>query len=149
MTFTETQKFATWAIWLMRATLVFVATSFISAFKMTAMPSWSYGVMLVSMLPLLLLEFAKLKTTVNADGIDMKFTPFSKKYFAWDDIETAEVIDYGFVGGWGIRLKTKYGTVYNTQGRKGLWLKLKNGNQVVIGTQKRAEMERAVGAFLK
>lgn len=53
-----------------------------------------------------------------------------------------KVINYGFVGGWGIRLWTKYGTVYNVSGNKGLFIKLKNGKTMVIGTQKSQELEK-------
>ncbi len=39
----------------------------------------------------------------------------------------------------GIRVWTKYGTVYNAQGKIGLSIKLKSGKQFVIGTQKKVK----------
>jgi len=148
MTFTETQKFSPVIIWLMRAMLAVVIGALILAFKTTAMPTLFYVVIILSVLPLLLIEFSKLTTQVDGSGIDIRFKPFAKKHFNWADINSAEVIDYGFVGGWGVRMFTKYGTVYNTRGREGLWLKLKNGKQVVIGTQKRTDMESVVEALM-
>ena len=71
----------------------------------------------------------QLKTTVDRNGIEMRFVPFIYKKITWNEIESAEVLNYGFVGGWGIRLWTKYGTVYNIKGNKGLAIKLKNGKQ--------------------
>jgi hypothetical protein len=71
--------------------------------------------------------------------------PFVKKTIYWRDVEKAEVINYGWVGGWGLRKSRKYGTVYNTSGSKGLHLVLKNGKQMVIGTQKEKELK----AFLE
>ena len=51
------------------------------------------------------------------------------------------MFDYGFVGGWGVRMWTKYGTVYNTKGSKGLLVELNNGKTFVIGTQKEDELK--------
>ena len=95
----------------------------------------------------LILDLSSLKSELDAEGIHLNFRPFTKKYFAWSDVQSAEIVNYGFVGGWGIRIGTKYGTVYNTQGKEGLWLTLKNGKKVVIGTQRKAAMQAAVKRF--
>ena len=55
-------------------------------------------------------------------------------------MKTYQIVDYGFVGGWGIRMGTKYGTVYNTRGKTGLALTLLNGTRYCIGTQKEGEL---------
>jgi hypothetical protein len=85
--------------------------------------------------------FMQLKTEIDQDEIRIHFFPFVKKRIFWRDIKRAEILDYGFVGGWGIRLGTKYGTVYNTSGRTGLAIELKNGRKFCIGTQKGSEMK--------
>ena len=82
----------------------------------------------------------KLKTSIDKEKISMEFFPFVKKEVAWRDIRKAEVLDYGFVGGWGIRLWTKYGTVYNTKGSKGLFIQLNDDKKFLIGTQRPDEM---------
>lgn len=67
--------------------------------------------------------------------------PFIKnRQFLWAEIESANVIEYGFVGGWGIRMGTKYGTVYNVKGKMGIQIILKSGKKFVIGTQKHKEL---------
>jgi hypothetical protein len=82
----------------------------------------------------------RLKTNIDKEKISMKFFPFVKKEVAWRDIRKAEVLDYGFVGGWGIRLWTKYGTVYNTKGSKGLFIQLNDDKKFLIGTQRPDEL---------
>lgn len=92
----------------------------------------------------LLLYVLKLNTKIKADGIRMQYFPFLKRKYTWTEIESAEIIDYGFVGGWGIRIYTKYGTVYNVAGSKGLHIKLRNGKSFVIGTQKSEQLEKVI-----
>lgn len=96
---------------------------------------------LACILPLLLFSVTRLRTTIDEKGITVNYFPFLRKQFNWSDISEAEVIDYGFVGGWGIRMFTKHGTVYNVAGSKGLKIKLHNGNKYVIGTQNPEELK--------
>lgn len=77
---------------------------------------------------------------IDESAIRVSFWPFAKKVFKWEDIETVEVVNYGFVGGWGVRLGTKYGTVYNASGKMGLAIVLKNGNKFCVGTRKPDEL---------
>jgi hypothetical protein len=86
----------------------------------------------------------RLKTEINQYEIKVSFFPFVKKRVSWDEVKSAEILDYGFVGGWGIRLWTKYGTVYNTRGSKGLAIELNNGREFLIGTQKAAELHEII-----
>lgn len=146
MIFTESQKFAPWVLWLMRGLLALVGLLFVFLYVKAPVSGILLAVIFVFAVapPMLLLEVVRLKTDVGADGIALKFSPFTKKNFAWPDIESAEVIDYGFVGGWGIRMGTKYGTVYNTQGSEGVLLKFKNGNKIIIGTQRKAAFLAAI-----
>mgnify|MGYP000005578996 CR=1 FL=1 len=90
-------------------------------------------------------QLLHLKTTIDHSKITIYFFPFTKRTLHWSEILRADIIDYGFVFGWGIRLTHKHGTVYNTKGRIGLALQLKNGKKLIIGTQKRTEL----AAFLK
>jgi len=48
----------------------------------------------------------------------------------------------------GVRIGTKYGTVYNTQGSEGLLLKFKDGKSVVIGTQRLDELKRFLEKYI-
>ena len=63
---------------------------------------------------------------------------------SWKEIKKVEIVTYGFVGGWGIRLWTKYGTVYTIKGNKGLAIELLNGKKFLIGTQKETELNKIV-----
>ena len=151
--FEETQGFNQWWIWLLLigvACIPFygVVQQVILGNPIGNRPISNTGMIIfaVSMAAFLLFFFLlKLNTTIDQQGIKMSFFPLTKKEISWDQIETTEVINYGFVGGWGIRYFTKYGTVYNTKGNMGLLITLKEGEQFVIGTQRPDELK----SFLK
>lgn len=105
--------------------------------------------LLISPLLLIVLLFLvlRLETIVSHDCVRMRYFPFLKRTFKWSNIESAEIIKYGFVG-YGIRLSTKYGTMYNVKGSQGLALTLKNGKKYLIGTQKPEELQRLVKEIL-
>ncbi|UKM65212.1 hypothetical protein GSB9_01775 [Flavobacteriaceae bacterium GSB9] len=77
-----------------------------------------------------LFVFMRLNTEIDEKEIRINFFPLTKKVFKWHTIKKAEVLNYGFVGGWGIRIWTKYGTVYNTKGNKGLAIELYSGKNI-------------------
>lgn len=91
----------------------------------------------------------QLTTIIDQEGVSIRFYPFTKKRILWSDIQSAEVLNYGFVGGWGIRFGTQYGTVYNTSGNRGLALILKDGNKLCVGTQREEELRNAVSGMNK
>jgi len=103
----------------------------------------------ISFLILILFLIINLKTKVNSEGIQMNFYPFVSKKVNWNEIKNIEIISYGFVGGYGIRLWTQYGTVYNVKGKKGIYIQLKNGVKFLIGTQKEKEMRLAINDNFK
>jgi len=86
----------------------------------------------------------ELRTNIDNERIKIIFFPFTNKEIKWEQIEQVKVINYGFVGGWGVRFGTKYGTIYNTSGRFGLALKLKNGKKLCIGTQNEKELNKLI-----
>jgi hypothetical protein len=88
--------------------------------------------------------FMKLETDIDREEIRMNFFPFVKKRISWREIKSAKVVNYGFVGGWGIRFGTKYGTVYNIKGNQGLAIELLNGRKFLIGTQKEDELSEVL-----
>lgn len=93
---------------------------------------------------ILFFKIMKLTTEIDDKSIHMQFYPFTKKTIFWNEIANVKVINYGFVGGWGIRFSAKYGTVYNVKGNKGLLVTLKSGKQFVIGTQQEDKLKRLV-----
>lgn len=150
--FTETQRFNQWWIW-----LIILATSvvpFLGIYKQIIHkepfgdnPMSNEGLIITAVIPMLfilLFLLIRLETTITQKELSFQFFPFVKRNYSFEDIETLKVINYGFVGGWGIRFTMKYGTVYNTRGNKGLFIKLKNEKTLVIGTQKPEELEKII-----
>ena len=112
---------------------------------------------LLSIIPLamiFLLLKLKLVTRVRNDGIYFRFFPFHRKekHIRPDEINTYEVRKYKPIteyGGWGIRVRGgKRGIAYNVSGNMGLQLYLKNGKKMLIGTQKPAELQKAMESMM-
>lgn len=89
----------------------------------------------------------KLQTRIDDTGIHVRFFPYTKRSFDWGEVEHCEVIPYDFVGGWGIRFWTQYGTVYNVQGGQGLYVQLKNKKKFLVGTQRPQELAQCIAHF--
>jgi len=147
--FQEKQKFTQWWLWvlLIGTTLIPVYGVYKQVFmgqEVGDRPMSDTGMIIFLVFMLVFLFFfwkMQLITEITNEHIDMKFFPFSNKTITWSEVESAEVINYGFVGGWGVRIGTKYGTVYNTSGKIGLAIKLKSGKKICIGTQKGEELK--------
>jgi hypothetical protein len=143
MSFTEQQKFNQWWLW---ALLLVISVVFSYAliqqevfnipFGDKPAPTWVLALILILFVGLgLLLKVFTLNTKINSNEISFSFKPLVSRKYTWEEINAIKIIDYGFVGGWGIRLGSKYGTVYNMRGSKGLQVTLVNNKQFVIGTQ--------------
>src|SRR5690606_14709158 len=148
--FQETQRFTQWWLWLL---LIIVSISIfrsLSEVLSTNQPldsgQW-LGVIILAVVILLFVLF-RLDTKITDKGIYVKFFPIVPKYkfYPWEEISTAVVRKYSPLmeyGGWGIRFG-RNGKAYNIKGNKGLQLKFKNGNALLIGTQKAEEMHRVL-----
>ncbi len=143
--FTEKQRFNQWWLWvLLIISSVAPVIILYKEFTSSTSTSGSLSALIILFLVTVLFVVLKMKTTITQKSIQLVYFPFVWKTINIDDIASMEVINYGFVGGWGIRLWTSYGTVYNVRGNKGLHIKLKNGKQLVIGTQKPEELEKVL-----
>lgn len=150
--FHEKQKFTQWWLWLIL--IISSAAPFIGLFRQIFLvekfgdaPAIDSTIVIFSVVMVLVIALfliMNLKTEINQNEIRMKFFPFITKRIEWKDVKNVKVLNYGFVGGWGIRLFTQYGTVYNTRGNKGLALELQNGKRILIGTQKEDELRRFI-----
>ena len=150
--FKEEQKFNQWWLWLIL--ILMGVLPIIGIYKqlileeklgdnpMSDISLLIFSIIMFSLVGLFLIM--KLKTSIDKNGINMYFFPFIKKSVDWQQIKNVKVINYGFVGGWGIRLWTKYGTVYNVKGDKGLEIVLKSGKKFLIGTQKETELSTII-----
>ena len=148
--FKEEQKFTQWWLWIILIGIgllpVFgIYKQLIIGEKFGSKPMSDIGLIFFAIFIFSLIAlfwFMRLKTEIDKSGIRMSFFPFVKKKVNWNEIKRVKIVDYGFVGGWGIRLWTKYGTVYNTKGKIGLAIELNNGKKFLIGTQKENELNR-------
>ncbi len=153
--FQERQKFTQWWIWLVLIGIVLIALFGIYKQLMQgeifgSKPMSNAGLVVFAVLSLTLLFlfwFMELRTKIVQVGIQMQFVPFVKKNVTWEEVASAAVVNYGFVGGWGIRLGTKYGTVFNTKGKMGLAIELKNGKRFLIGTQEPEKLAKVIDEF--
>lgn len=146
--FKETQKFSQWWLWLILIgigilPILGIYKQLIIGEKFGDKPMSDLGLIIFALFVFSLIAmfwFVQLKTEIDQNEIRMHFFPLVKKRVNWKEIKNAEIVNYGFVGGWGIRLWTKYGTVYNMKGNKGLAIALTDGNKFLIGTQKPEEL---------
>ncbi|MES2239586.1 MAG: hypothetical protein V4497_04935 [Bacteroidota bacterium] len=149
--FKEEQKFTQWWLW-----LLLIAIALIPVFGIYKQifqgevfgdkPISDSGLIVTTIIPfgiLFLFWFSKLQTKIDSKEIQINFSPFITKNVEWKEVKSAQVISYSFVG-YGIRLFTKYGTVYNIKGNKGLAIELKNGKKLLVGTQKVEELTEVV-----
>ena len=134
--FKEVQKYTQWWIWMLLlgvGILLFYIQS-------------NLGPIILITISVLFLVM-RLITRIDEEGIHYRFFPFVKKDYHWSEIASARVVDYGFVGGWGIRLFTSYGTVYNIKGSKGLAVELKDGWKFCLGTQRPEELQKIISGL--
>lgn len=146
--FYEKQRFNQWWLWLLLAIIgyfIFQPIYFSIAENEGLSPDQWVGFVIIALV-ILLFVLVKLETKVQEDGIYIRFFPFITKFkfYAWETISVAVVRKYSPImeyGGWGVRWG-RNGTAYNVKGNKGLQLKFKNGDALLIGTQKPEELQK-------
>ena len=147
--FEETQKFTQWWLWLLMSFIVALTVG-LTAYQLfitpiQVIPTAISGFTVFMMLGIfIMIATTTLTTYIDQHQIVMKYWPLGNKKVAWSEVESVEVINYGFVG-YGKRLSLKYGWIYNVAGKYGLHVKLKNGKRFTIGTQKKEELEDFLG----
>ena len=134
--FKESQRFTQWWLWV----LLFGTGAFLFYVQ------YNLGPIILMVISLVFLSI-KLDTKIDETGISFRFFPFVSKHYPWREVTSARVVDYGFVGGWGVRLFTAYGTVYNIKGSKGLAIETKGGEKVCIGTQLPHELQSTINKY--
>lgn len=147
--FTEKQKFT--QVWIR---ILFLVLAILPAYGIIQQigfgipfgdrPLSNIGLIIFSIVLWIILGFlftSHLKTKIDNDSLSIHFFPFTKKRIKWTEVASVDFVDYGFVGGWGIRHSSAYGTVYCVKGRTGLLVVLKSGKKLVIGTQREQEIK--------
>ncbi|WP_340074644.1 hypothetical protein [Leptobacterium sp. I13] len=152
--FKETQRFTQW--WLQILLSAIGIIPIVGLYKQLILnepfgnnPMSDTGLILFSIAVFGFLAFFKLvhlKTEINRKEITINFYPMVKKRIYWTDIKNAKIVKYGFVG-YGIRIGSKHGTIYNIKGNKGIAIELKNGKKFLIGTQKQSELQKIIDKY--
>lgn len=146
--FEEIQMIRSWILWVILVGLIFMSVlgTLYQAFTgnmigNNPMPTWAWALMALFM-ALLTVGFMRLRLTTRIDRQEIFFDYgiLGSKQIKWSEVHNAKVLNYGFAG-IGVRISTRYGTIYNTGGREGLSIKLKDGSRYVLGTQKSKELK--------
>lgn len=154
--YTETQKFRQWWLFLITFGILLLAVwgtiqqlVFGKSFGNNPAPdAFLVGFLIFSLILCYLLITTSLKTKIDSEHVSIKFG-LIKRQIPFIKIKSASIVDYGFVGGWGYRMSKEYGTIYSVSGSKGLYLELKNGGKLVVGTQNVNELQRYSDENLK
>lgn len=158
--FNETQQFTQWWLWLVLAvsSLAVIGKPIVSwaqsDFENSGVFDISFWIGCGTMiLVLLLFVLFKLTTGIDEKGIRYQFFPIhlKPKMLAWDKIEKIGTRTYKPLiefGGWGYRWGIG-GKALNVKGNKGIQVKLKNGNSLLIGTQKVDEAQNVINRYFK
>lgn len=154
--YSETQSFRQWWLWLLLLTLlVFFIYAVIQQIFLgqsvgdNPMSNWGLGLSTFLVFAFIItMAYMQLKTSITKEHIMLSFGPFGNHKYKWADIRKVSVIQYGFVG-YGFRKSTKYGTVFNIGGTKGLQIEFKNNSKVLVGCQKPEELKRFLKSIKK
>lgn len=98
---------------------------------------------------------SRLETRVEGDAVSVKFFPFhlSPRRFDFKEIKEFSAEEYSPVkefGGWGLRWRPFAGKVaYNVSGDQGVRLEMSDGREVMIGSKRPEELEKAIGEEIK
>jgi hypothetical protein len=90
---------------------------------------------------------SRMTTVVDAAGVHVRYFPFLRKTFRFDDIAAFEAMTYDPIeyGGWGVRgWPDRYGWAYNVRGNRGVRLAFRNGHRLMLGSQRADELARAI-----
>lgn len=97
-------------------------------------------------LPIFWLRF-RLILAVYDDHIVVRFPPIFTRRIPIADIYQVEVRDYRPVreyGGWGLRGGFGHGKAYNMNGNHGVQLSMKDGERILLGTQRPDDLADAI-----
>ena len=139
--FEETQKFTQWWLW------VVLGLSFLLPIT-PDINNTPFSYFLVMIITVVFVNSMKLRICVNSKGLNYQFFPFhfKKKHIKTEDIKYVESLKYSPImdyGGWGIRYRFK-GKCYNVKGNYGVKVFLKNGSNILFGSQKHKELEASL-----
>ena len=140
--FEENQKFTQWWLWVILLSFPIIA---LGPFDENTVNI--YHVLIGLFIPFLFYLF-ELRLKVNVEGLHYQFSPFHFKSHTikLEDIESIKAMEYSPLkeyGGWGIKYGFK-GKAYNVSGNKGVKIYLKNGMNIMFGSQKHNDLAKAL-----
>ena len=139
--FVENQKFTQWWLWII---LLYFPTS--ALFIHNDPINYIY-VLIGCAIPLVFYLF-ELRVKVDQNGLHYQFFPLHFKSYTiiLDEMEKIEAVEYKPIseyGGWGIKYGFK-GKAYNTSGKLGVKIHLKNGTNILFGSQKHKALAKVL-----
>ncbi len=150
--FFEKQRFSQWWLWLILISIT--ALPFYGIYQQVIVgqpfgnnPMSDTGLIIFALAMLAFAGFfylMRLSMIINDKGIFIRFFPLLSRKVQWSEIAAMEIVQYGFVGGYGIRLTKKFGTVYNMSGKWGLLIVLKGGKKFCVGTRRKEALEKVL-----
>ena len=155
--FREEQRFTQWWLWLLLGGILLIPVygivqQVVFNEPFGDNPMSDLGLVIIFFLNLgicIFLWMLKLQTSITKDEIRISYPPLAKKQIRWSEVEKAQIVKYSPFIGYGLRIWTPYGTVYNVKGNRGLSLILKNGKKYMVGTQRHRELDDLIPTLLK
>lgn len=150
--FDEKQRFTQW--WLYAGIVPVLVLEVVTLSK-EAQVWYDWWPLLLSIAIFSLFLLVSMRTVITDEAITVYYFPLLLKprTFSWADIDKAYVRQYSPIseyGGWGIKgMGSKYGKAYNVKGNQGLQLELKNGQKLLIGTQRMQELDQLLQNYFK
>lgn len=159
--FTEEQRFNKWILVLISIMpiiggIVPILLSEDDALNSNSDGYWGLIIVVCTMTFVTVLMLSiKLSTKINEQGVYYQFFPnqWNEKFTAWTDLEQCYLTEQNSLskyGGYGYRRcfwgKNK-GTALNVGGKYGIQLILKNGKRILIGTQKKEDVQRVLETY--
>jgi len=140
--FEENQKFTQWWLW-----VILLSFPIISVEPFDENDINVYHVLIGLALPIIFYLF-ELRIKIKEDGLYYQFFPFHLRFheIKMDEMESFKAMNYSPLkeyGGWGIRYGFP-GKAYNVSGNKGVKVFLKNGSNIMFGSQKYKELAKAL-----
>jgi hypothetical protein len=143
--FREEQRFRESWFWLLIAIPMAFALRAVLATPGTPLAA-AIAVVGVAIAVAALFGLAYLETTVTDDAVIVKFHGlWPTRRITLDDIADYAAMHYTMwdSGGWGVHFGLA-GLTYNVSGNEGMHFRLKNGSQVLVGTQRPVELAAAI-----
>jgi hypothetical protein len=162
--FKEQQRFTQWWILLLIGSVTIIPVygiiqQFVFDKPFGDHPMSNSGLLIFTIAMLFFIYFffsLKLITRIDEIGIHYRFVPFhfSNRTIAWNTITSAKIRTYDAIteyGGWGLKSKFLFrknkGISYSVSGNIGIQLELISKKKILIGTNKKGEVEAVLKTY--